>query len=243
MNGRIIELSNIVSIKTDFHTHLLPDIDCSGNPEISVKLLREMKAAGVQNVVLTPHFYPQHNNNVEDFLARRDRHIRHLLKEMEAENLSGIELIAGAEVLLCPRLEKLKNLEKLCIEGTNTILIEMPDLPWSDMLFDSLRKMRNRLGLEVVIAHADRYGKYNAMYLMDNMGFKVQVNSDSTISFSMKHTIQDWAKKGYVCALGSDKHVHSNNKSCIYKEFPKASVALEKYADAINEQSLKLIGK
>lgn len=235
-------MSKIVSIKTDFHTHLLPDIDCSGNPEISVKLLNEMKSAGVENVVLTPHFYPQHNNNVEDFLARRDRHIKHLLQKIEAENLSDIDLIPAAEVLLCPRLEKLKNLNKLCIHGTNTILIEMPDLPWSDMLFDSLRKIRNKLGLEIVIAHADRYGKYNAMHLMD-MGFKVQVNADSTISFSMKRTILDWAKKGYVYALGSDKHVHSDKKSYVYKEFPKASAALGKYADLINERSLKLIGK
>ena len=235
-------MSNTVSIKTDFHTHLLPDIDCSGNTEISVKLLKEMKAAGVQNVVLTPHFYPQHNSNVEDFLARRDKYIASLIKKMELKDLSEIELYAGAEVLLCPKLEKLKNLEKLCIEGTNTILIEMPDLPWSDMLFDSLRKMRNRLGLEVVIAHADRYGKYNALYLID-MGFKVQINSDSAISFSMKRTILDWAKKGFVYALGSDHHVHSNHKSSVYKEFPKANGVLAKYADIINERSLKLIGK
>lgn len=221
---------------------MLPDIDCSGNPEISVRLLNEMKSSGVQNAVLTPHFYPQHNNNVEDFLAKRDKHINALLQKMESEDLSGIELIPAAEVLLCPKLEKLQNLEKLCISGTNTILIEMPDLPWSDMLFDSLRKIRNRLGLEVIIAHADRYGKYNAMYLID-MGFKVQVNSDSTVSFSMKRTVLDWAKKGYVYALGSDKHVHSDKKSYVYKEFPKAVSVLSKYADIINERSLKLIGK
>ena len=232
----------MVAIKTDFHTHLLPDIDCSGNPELSVKFLNQMQAVGVQNVVLSPHFYPQHNNNVEDFLARRDRNIDRLLRKMEEQNISGIELIPAAEVLLCPKLEKMNNIEKLCIGKTNTILIEMPDLPWSDMLFDSLQKMRDRLGLEVVIAHADRYGKHNAAYFID-MGFKVQVNSDSTVSFSMKRTILDWAKNGYVYALGSDQHVHSSLQSCAYKEFPKASSILAKYADEINERSLKLIGK
>ena len=235
-------MSNIVSIKTDFHTHLLPDIDCSGNPEISAQLLNEIKASGVQNVVLTPHFYPQHNNNVEDFLRRRDRNIRKLLQKMEEKGLSEIDLIPAAEVLLCPGLEKMKNLKSLCIQGTNTILIEMPDLPWSVGLFDSLRRIKNKLGLEVVIAHADRYGKHSTKPLL-NMGFKIQVNSDSTVSLSTRHMVLNWAKQGYIYALGSDKHVHTDKKSYIYKEFPKASGVLEKYADVINERSLKLIGK
>ncbi len=235
-------MSNIVNIKTDFHTHLLPDIDCSGNPEVSVKLLKEIKASGVENVVLTPHFYPQHNSDVEDFLVRRDKNIKKLEKEMELEGLSGINLIFGAEVLLCPRLEKMKGLEKLCFHGTNTILIEMPDLPWSEILFDSLRKIKNRLGLDVVIAHADRYGKYNAMYLI-NMGLKVQINTDAVLSFSMKRTVLDWAKNGYVYAIGSDKHVHSDKASYVYKDFPKADKILSKYSGIINERSLTLIGK
>ena len=232
----------MVAIKTDFHTHLLPDIDCSGNPELSVKLLDKMQSLGVQNVVLSPHFYPQHNSNVEDFLERRDRNIDNLLQKMEEQNISGIELIPAAEVLLCPKLEKMNNLEKLCIGETNTILIEMPDLPWSDMLFNSLQKMKDRLGLEVVIAHADRYGKYNALCFID-MGFKVQVNADSVASFSMKRTILDWAKNGHVYALGSDEHVHSSLPPYAYKDFTKASSILAKYADEINERSLKLIGK
>ena len=221
---------------------MLPDIDCSGRPEMSVKLLKEMKSAGIQNVVLSPHFYPQHNSNVEDFLARRDRHIGALIERMEAEGLSKIELLPAAEVLLCQGLEKLEGIEKLCIKGTNTLLIEMPDLPWSESLYDSIKKMRDRLGLEVVIAHADRYGKQNALSLISR-GFKVQVNADSTVSFSLKRTVLDWAKQGYVYALGSDHHVHSSSKSAHYKEFPKANGVLAKYADAINERSLKLIGK
>ncbi len=237
-----MKLSNDVSIKTDFHTHLLPDIDCSGNPEISVKLLNAMRSAGVQNIVLTPHFYPQYNRGVEDFLARRDHHIALLKKSMEDAGVSGIELFSAAEVLLCPGLEEMDGLEKLCIQNTKTILIEMPDLPWSDSLFDSLRKIKNKLGLDVIIAHIDRYGKQNANQLL-SAGYKAQINTDSTISFSMKRTVLDWVNNGYVYALGSDKHVHSDSKSAVYKDFPKASAVLKKYADAINERSLKLIGK
>lgn len=235
-------MSNIVNIKTDFHTHLLPDVDCSGNPEVSVELLKEMRALGVENVVLSPHFYPQHNSDVESFLARRNKNIQKLKRLMEVSDLSEINLISGAEVLLCPRLEKMKGLEKLCLQDTNTILIEMPDLPWSDMLFDSLRKIKNKLGLDIVIAHADRYGKYNALYLI-NMGLKVQINADAVLHLSTRRTIVDWAKKGYVYALGSDKHVHSDKASYLYKDFPKADKILSKHTNNINERSLALIEK
>ena len=235
-------MSNIVTIKTDFHTHLLPDIDCSGKPELSVRLLKEMKSAGVQNVVLTPHFYPQYNNNVEDFLASRDHHIAKLMKKAFDEGISDMDIIPAVEVLLCPGLENLEGLEKLCIGKTNNVLIEMPDTPWSDDLLSSLEKIQKKLGLNVIIAHADRYEKKYATLLISK-GFKIQVNADSTVSFLMKRTVLDWVKKGYVYALGSDHHVHSNQKSCIYKEFPKASSIIAKYSDEINERSLKLIGK
>jgi protein-tyrosine phosphatase len=231
-----------VSIITDFHSHLLPDIDCSAPPSVSAKLLKAIAEKGVQNIVLTPHFYPQANNNVEDFIEERDEKIKALRSEMEAEGSTSINIIPAAEVLLCQGLEKLENLHKLCVENTNTILIEMPDLPWSDALLRSLTSIRDDLGLNVIVAHIDRYGKKEVARLIAK-GFKAQVNADSTISLGMRRTILDWAKSGYVYALGSDKHVHSDKKALIYKDFPKAAGILSKYADIINERSLKLIGK
>ena len=231
-----------VSIITDFHTHLLPDIDCSGKPEISAKLIEAMKTVGIKNIVLTPHFYPQRNNNVEDFILRRDQKIANLKEAVSDAGVTEIEFFNAAEVLLCPGLENLKDLDKLCIEGTNTILIEMPDLPWGEPIYETLGKIRKDLGLEVVIAHADRYGKKESMSLIE-MGFKVQLNADSTASFSMKKMLLEWVKNGYVYALGSDKHVHSDKASYVYKDFPKADAVLSKFADMINERSLKLIGK
>ncbi len=235
-------MSKSVSITTDFHTHLLPDLDCSGKPEVSAKLIRQMKELGIKNIVLTPHFYPNANSNVDVFLTRRNKHVENLRTAMAAEGITDIELIIGSEVLLCPGLENLEGLERLCIGNTKTILIEMPDLPWSDLLLESLSIIKKRLGLDVVIAHVDRYGKENAAKLI-SLGYKVQVNADSTASLSMRGMIRTWAKDGYVYALGSDKHVHSDKKSLVYKEFPKADDVLSKYSDVINSRSLKLIGK
>jgi protein-tyrosine phosphatase len=235
-------LSKNVCIVTDFHSHLLPDVDCAGKPETSAKLLKQIEALGVQNIVLTPHFYPDTYSSVDSFLAHREKRVNRLLAAMENEGVENINITVGAEVLLCPGLEKMEGLEKLCIGNTKNILIEMPDLPWSDVLLDSLRKIKKKLGLEVIIAHADRYGKELAESLI-SLGYKIQVNADSTISFSMKKVVCKWASEGYVYALGSDKHVHSNKTALVYNEFPKAAKILSKYADIINERSLKLIGK
>jgi tyrosine-protein phosphatase YwqE len=220
----------------------LPDLDCSAKPELSAKLIRNMEAIGIKNIVLTPHFYPDANSNVEGFLTRRNKNVEKLRAALEVEGVTDIRLTVGAEVLLCPGLENLEGLKKLCLGETNSILIEMPDLPWSDDLLESLERIKKVLGLEVVIAHVDRYGKSLAESLISR-GYKVQVNADSTVSFSMKRTVCGWVKDGYVYALGSDKHVHSNNKALVYKEFPKAAKILSKYADTINSRSLALIGQ
>jgi protein-tyrosine phosphatase len=166
----------------------LPDLDCSAKPELSAKLISNMEAIGIKNIVLTPHFYPDANSNVEGFLTRRNKNVEKLRAALEVEGVTDIRLTVGAEVLLCPGLENLEGLEKLCLGETNSILIEMPDLPWSDDLLESLERIKKVLGLEVVIAHVDRYGKSLAESLISR-GYNVQVNADSTVSFSMKRTV------------------------------------------------------
>lgn len=235
-------MSNKVSITTDFHSHLLPDVDCSGAPEVSARLLKIIADEGVENIVLTPHFYPQANSNVEDFIEERDKKIEALRLAMKEESVDSVNVIPAAEVLLCQGLERLENLHKLCIENTNSILIEMPDLPWSDALIESLTAIRDELGLCVVIAHIDRYGKKESDKLLAR-GFKAQINADSTASFAMKGTVLNWVKAGCVYALGSDKHVHSGRSALVYKDFPKAAKILSRYADVINARSTELIGK
>ena len=230
-----------LTIKTDFHTHLLPDVDCSGNPAVACQLINNMKEAGIENIVLTPHFYPQRNSSVSEFIAKRDRKIDTLLVTMKDAGISEVNIIPAAEVLLCPGLDHLDDLRLLCIEGTSNLLIEMPDLPWNEGLLDTLSSIRD-LGLDIIIAHADRYGVKESEKLI-SMGFGVQLNADSLCAFTGKKPLLNWVKQGYVRALGSDKHVHNDKSTPVYKDFVKASAVLSDYAEAIEKSMLTLIGK
>jgi len=71
----------------------------------------------------------------------------------------------------------------------------------------------------------------------------VQLNADSLCSFSGKLAFSSWIKNGYVCALGSDKHVHSDRNTPIYKDFTKARDVLAKSPADIESRMLSLIGK
>ena len=81
-----------------------------------------LKKYGVEAVVATPHFYPQ-IHSVEKFLLLREDGCRRL---RALENRTDVAVYKGAEVLVCPGLDRMEGLEKLCIEGTRTILLEMP---------------------------------------------------------------------------------------------------------------------
>ena len=227
-------------IRVDIHTHLLPDIDCSGNPKISADIINSIKTLGVSSIVLTPHFYPNLNNSVKRFIENRNRNIAALLDQLNTKGINGVRLIPAAEVLLYPGLENMEDLELLCLEGTNNILIEMPDPQWSQSVIDTLINIRDRLGLNVIIAHAERYGKDNAKMLI-SLGFKVQINAASFASLIKRPSLIGWIKDGHVVGIGSDMHVRSSSTSKDYNSFVKASKRLSKYVNDINKRSLELL--
>ena len=230
-----------VGIFTDFHTHLLPDLDCSGHPDRAAALIANIRAAGVENVVLTPHLYPQLNASVDAFLRARDRKIQALMTALDEQGQPKLRFFAGAEVLLCAGLEHMEGLDGLCVGNTRTLLVEMPDVAWNDSLLASLTALRDERQLDVLIAHAERYGKERAERLI-RRGFKVQINAESFGGFGQKRMLLDWAKSGYVYALGSDKHVHSDKNTPVYKAFVKAAGCLGPYAALLNERMQAMLG-
>ena len=67
----------------DFHSHILPGIDDgSKNTDMSLAMLREMTAQGVDVCVATPHFYGW-RRSVESFLERRTAAWEHLSRRLE----------------------------------------------------------------------------------------------------------------------------------------------------------------
>lgn len=140
----------------DFHSHILPRIDDgSRSVEESISMLRLAAEQGIREVVLTPHFYPQHTTP-ERFLEKRARALRLLREHMVPEqNLPAIR--CGAEVYFYSQMSHSDALEQLVIEGTDCVLVEMPMTQWTDRMYRELVQIRENLGLTPIIAHVDRY--------------------------------------------------------------------------------------
>lgn len=140
----------------DFHSHILPRIDDGSNSaEESITMLRMSREQGIEEVILTPHFYPQHSNPV-NFLEKRSRAFRRLAEAMDPNEVFPA-LRLGAEVYFFPNMSHSDGLRDLRIEGTDCILVEMPMGPWTERMYQELAKIRTNLGLTPIVAHVDRY--------------------------------------------------------------------------------------
>ena len=66
----------------DFHTHILPGMD-DGSRDVheSLQVLTLEDEQGVQEILLTPHFYA-HIDKVSSFLERREHSFRKLTKAL-----------------------------------------------------------------------------------------------------------------------------------------------------------------
>lgn len=197
----------------DFHSHILPKIDHgSSSLETSINQLELARRYGVTDIVATSHFYPQSNCD-SAFLDRRDTAFD-CLSEKARE--IGVNLLLGAEVLMCSAIHSHPQIDRLCIRGTKTLLLE---LPFTDFQTEYCRSIFNLInnGYEIVMAHADRYNPYWIEETIE-AGAKLQLNAKSLSIFSRKKYLT-WLENGDVVAIGSD--IHGADKSA-YKAFSRA---------------------
>ena len=124
-----------IDLSLDYHAHVLPGCDHgSDRLETSLRQLDMAAVAGIRTVCATPHFYP-HKESAESFLRRREE-CAQLLRAHLPEQAPQICL--GAEVLICDGMERLEGLHRLCREGTNELLLEMPFYAWPESIWDTL---------------------------------------------------------------------------------------------------------
>jgi protein-tyrosine phosphatase len=212
----------------DFHSHILPGVDHgSDSLETSLKQLRFAEKNGISRIVATSHFYP-HSRGSKSFFERREEAYSRLC---EAKSDIKVELALGAEVLVCSSIERLPDIDKLCIAGTRTLLLE---LPFADFQSEYCRSVYNLIdsGFEVVMAHAERY---DPSWIEETLeaGAKLQLNAKALSIFNRKHYTR-WLEQGDVVALGSDIH---GADSRAYKQFRAASRVAERYSQMLDFSS------
>jgi len=220
----------------DFHAHILPRADHgSDGMETTLRQLSLIKRGGTDAVVATPHFYPE-RHLVESFLRRRADALAELAKGKGEADLPL--LFCGAEVLVCPGIEEMASLEKLCIEGTGIILLELPFSGIGTDVIDSVLAVRD-LGLSPVLAHIDRYPDDRIGILLRE-GIHAQLNAEGFRGLLSGRRYRKYIENGSVVALGSDLHGVPRNG---YADFLRMRKRLGTLADTVFERTQALLSQ
>ena len=93
--------------------------------------------------------------------------------------------------------------DRLTIEGTNWILLEMPRGIWQNWIADAIGYIESARKLRVVIAHIDRYEKSMQENLLD-MGYGIQVNAENICNRLQRRKLCKLFKTGQDHIMGSD---------------------------------------
>jgi protein-tyrosine phosphatase len=190
---------------TDYHSHVLPGIDDGAKDEAaSLNMLEILKNQGVVRLAATPHFYAHRESSVENFLKRRQKAYEKL-----ADNISGIELVLGAEIAIEQGISELPDIEKLAFQGTDIILLEPPYSGYRDWIPDEIHNLSCEYGLTPLIAHIHRYVEFYseeelAKMLEINAAF--QINNEAFGLYKQRRLVKRMFKNGYTMVFGSDSH-------------------------------------
>ena len=220
----------------DFHCHVLPGADHgSDSTETSLRQLTEAAAQGISKLVATPHFYP-HRHRVEDFLARREKALGRLRKAALPQNCPNLYL--GAEVLLCPGLENLAGLEKLCLQNTDILLLELPFSDITEDHYATVEALADSGKFRIVLAHIDRYPTQVIRRMADLGDIHMQINAEGVCK--TYKACAPWLDTDRIVALGSDMHTDQNNYT---KLWPAARKKLGTHFDTIMTRTDDLLSQ
>ena len=212
----------------DFHAHILPGADHgSDSIETSLWQINSARNVGVNRIIATPHFYP-HRHSVKSFIERRNKAYNILAPHLPPD----MEIRLGAEALICTGFERLPDMELLFIEGTKTILIELPFDNFDDGFCQSVEEMKKQ-GIDVVLAHADRYSTTNVEKMLRS-GARLQINAKALLGLVKRREVYSWLDSGKVAYIGSD--IHGKDKFA-YRNFTRGISKIEEAKDIIRQNS------
>ena len=233
----------------DTHSHILPGLDDgSRNIDESIAMLKILKEQGITHVIATPHFkMTDKSNSIDEFITKRNKSYQELKNEIDRQGLDLPKIFLGAEVLLTMDFVEAKNKEKLCIENTNIMLIELPYYEWQSWILRMLSDLCNDNNIEPIIAHADRYVDFISSDMFDklfNLGYKTQVNAEFVDSKARIKKLKKWLKSGQICYIGSDSHGTDFRPPTFDSYFNKIKkVAGEAFINNVSKHSTELINK
>ncbi len=158
----------------DIHCHLLPGVDDGAKDTAQCQAMLDAAfAAGIRHIIATPHIYDYDTPRLPIQKAFR------IAKRLAMQR--GITLLQGYEVNWQALPGKnADDLRPLCVEGTQTLLLELP----SERMFPGWQELLSSLTqqIHIIIAHPERYVYMKkdlaiAKALVE-MGCEMQVDAD-----------------------------------------------------------------
>lgn len=190
---------------TDYHCHILPGIDDGAyDVDTSLSMIETMKEQGVERIVATPHFYAHEERSLTEYLIRRE-----IAYESIADFAAVPNILLGAEVAIEHGISKIHGIDRLAIEDTGLILLELPFRDFEDWMSEEINAIASEYGLTVILAHIHRYLTYyspenfekilktDAVFQFNNEAFLVERETE------LLNRLKDEKKR---IVFGSDAH-------------------------------------
>ena len=190
----------------DLHSHILPQLDDgSDSVEMSLAMLRREAEQGVDVVCATSHYYAKYNS-IPAFCERRAEALERLSSVLTAELP---QVLPAAEVAYFPHMEE-QDLTPLCIQGTRTLMLEMPFADWTGLQLETVEALVLDCRYDVVLVHPERFcfSKSNRHKLekLAELPIGLQVNAGSLLRWGTRRLALDLLQMAQYPLLGSDCH-------------------------------------
>lgn len=192
---------------TDYHCHILPELDDGAkNVSESISMVQMMQAQGIENIIATPHFYPQKGITIDEFLFKREQSYNNLRNAVN----TPIDFNLGAEVYLVHDISNMPEIKKLHISGSSFILFEMPFVLYEKWIEQEIYNISFEHKLTPIIAHLDRYMDLikldDLMDLLLSTRIIVQINYESVLNRKVIQLIKYLLNENVEIVFGTDAH-------------------------------------
>lgn len=192
----------------DMHCHILPALDDGPKSfNEAATALWAAKKQGVNQIILTPHHYPDHPLPVDMIFRTKDK-----LEEIIRQHHMNIRIYPGQECLYHTELPALLDKgEVLTLAGSKYVLVEfLEEVSFRQILY-GMRQLKEA-GYEPILAHYERYRSLmqkGRIARLKDEGILLQMNFDTVqrqYGFLKRNPFHEDLRRGYVDFMASDCH-------------------------------------
>lgn len=196
---------------TEYHCHILPGIDDGADSvETSLQMAEMMRSQGVDRIIATPHFYAHNEKSISEFIKKRQSAFESIKDSMAIQDVH-----LGAEVAIEHGISELPDIEKLAVEGTRIILLELPYRAYEKWMSEEIYNIAAEYKLKVMLAHVHRYLPYYSRDEIETIlssGSILQINNEAFANWKERRLARKVMADHTHFAFGSDAHNLSGRK-------------------------------